>query len=308
MSPSTLITGASGQDAYILISKLLGREKSVVAIGRGQNPYPQIFNSNYTYLKLTEKYFRNPKRLICKYGVETVFHLAAISSPPKCEADPKNAFEVNYHWTERLLQASERNGLKFIFASSGLIYPDSRKSGIINEETIPDPVGVYALSKNLATQLVARKRAAGSWASSAILFNHDVWWSTKHNLFSEMIDKICDFILSGTIIEFQNAYDIRNWSNAEGIMNALISLSDLDVPSDFIFGSDESYSIYEVVIGILMELGYENVSIFSKTKLPNRVSFVDNSLSKRVFGEYLPDNIIDIGVRAVRSRLGDLND
>jgi nucleoside-diphosphate-sugar epimerase len=305
LSPSTLVTGASGQDAGIIIHKLLERKKSVVAVGRGENPLSAISNSNFTYIRLTEKNFKNPKRLLRKYEVETVFHLAAISSPSKCEADPKSALEVNYNWTVRLLRASERNNSKFIFASSGLIYPDSRNSGIINEGTIPDPVGVYALSKNLATQLVAEQRASGSWSSSAILFNHDVWWGANLNLFNEMIDKICDFILSERNIEFYNAYDIRNWSNAEGIMDALIRLSELEVPSDYILGSDESFSIFEVVIGILEDLGYENVRIFSKIKSPNRVSFVDNSFSKRILGDYLIDNIIDVGVKAVRSRLGD---
>jgi nucleoside-diphosphate-sugar epimerase len=304
LSPSTLVTGASGQDAGIIIYKLLGHDKSVVAVGRGENPLPAISNSNFTYVRLTEKYFKNPKSLLRKYGVETVFHLAAISSPSKCEADPKSALEVNYNWTGRLLEASERNNSKFIFASSGLIYPDSRNSGIINEETIPDPVGVYALSKNLATQLVAKQRTAGSWSCSAILFNHEAWWGPNLNLFDEMIDKICDFILSETNIEFYNAYDIRNWSNAEGIMDALVRLSELEVPSDYILGSDESFSILEVVVGILEELGYENVRISSKIKSPNRVSFVDNSFSKRILGEYLIDNIIDVGVRAVRFRLG----
>ena len=305
MSPSTLITGASGQDAGIMIHKLLGREKSVVAIGRDENPLPRLLNSNFTYIRLTEKYFKNPRSLLRKYGVETVFHLAAISSPSKCEADPENAFEVNYNWTDRLLRASEKNNSKFIFASSGLIYPDSRNSGMINEETIPDPVGVYALSKHLATQLVAKQRASGGWASSAILFNHDAWWTPNPNLFGEMIDKICDFILSGTKIEFYNAYDIRNWSNAEGIMDALVSLSELDVPSDYILGSDVSYSILEVVVGILEELGYANVPVSSKIESPNRVSFVDTSLSKMILGDYLLNNIIDVGVKAVRSRLGD---
>lgn len=88
-------------------------------------------------------------------GAEVVFHLAAISSLPECQADPARAFQVNVVGTARVLEACRATKVRrVIFASTSAVYENSFLPDSGYEEsatTMPDLV--YAQTKLAAERL-----------------------------------------------------------------------------------------------------------------------------------------------------------
>lgn len=57
------------------------------------------------------------------YGLDAVIHLAALSHPRDCDADPKRAFDVNVNGTHQVLKMAMKGGArKVVFASSAHVY------------------------------------------------------------------------------------------------------------------------------------------------------------------------------------------
>ena len=81
------------------------------------------------------------------WGIDYVFHLAAIASVPQSVDQPVETHEVNVTGTFRLLQASREVGVKrLIFTSSCSIYGETERFPS-KETDLPQPESPYAASK-----------------------------------------------------------------------------------------------------------------------------------------------------------------
>lgn len=88
-------------------------------------------------------------------GAEVVFHLAAISSLPECQADPARAFQVNVVGTARVLEACRTAKVRrVVFASTSAVYENTnmRDSGYVETDLV-DPDLVYSQTKLAAERL-----------------------------------------------------------------------------------------------------------------------------------------------------------
>ena len=87
-------------------------------------------------------------------GVDAVLHLAALMS---WHPDDENAlFEINVQGTFNLLRAASRAGIaRFVFASSGEVYPELNYAYLPIDEAHPTrPTSVYGLTKLLGEEMV----------------------------------------------------------------------------------------------------------------------------------------------------------
>lgn len=81
------------------------------------------------------------------YGIDYVFHLAAIPSVPRSIQDPLTTNEVNVTGTLNVLIAARNNKVKkVIFASSSSVYGDNPTLPK-TEDMVPDSRSPYALTK-----------------------------------------------------------------------------------------------------------------------------------------------------------------
>ena len=88
---------------------------------------------------------------LCK-GTDYVFHHAAIASVPKSIVDPQTTNEVGVNGTlVTLLAARDGGARKVVFASSAAVYGNRAKVPI-EEESLPDPLSPYALTKIVGEQ------------------------------------------------------------------------------------------------------------------------------------------------------------
>ena len=97
----------------------------------------------------------------CLEDIDVVIHLAAIVGDKPCEAAPKSAYDINFSGTQILAEIAKKKKIKkFIFASTCSNYGVSDSDKFASEESILNPVSLYAETKidsenflkNLATE------------------------------------------------------------------------------------------------------------------------------------------------------------
>ena len=148
MNPDTiLITGASGFVGRLLAQAEIEKGSKVIGIHDPAESPDLSFNSYPIDLRSSQAL----KEFISGIGVlEEVYHLAAISSVRMCQENPSLCFDVNVTGTLNLLDASSKLKAKprLLFTSSCEVYGRVNPADLpIGEDTKPDPINVYGLSK-----------------------------------------------------------------------------------------------------------------------------------------------------------------
>lgn len=127
-----LITGASGFVGSWLAESLVDQGAHVVNLLSHWEPRGRFVHSGLVHrvenvIGSVEDYSAL-ERLLAQHGIDTVFHLAAISLEGLAFQSPRTAFEVNIRGTYNLLEACRKNAdtvKRVIVASSDKAYGDS---------------------------------------------------------------------------------------------------------------------------------------------------------------------------------------
>ncbi|MDO9399725.1 MAG: sugar nucleotide-binding protein [bacterium] len=99
-------------------------------------------------LNSIKKYFKKNK-------VETIIHLAAITSIPFCEENKKKAYDINVNGTRNLIKEALNAEVKhFIYVSTACVFPGNNDNIMEDEDSIPYPKHFYGLTKLLAEEIV----------------------------------------------------------------------------------------------------------------------------------------------------------
>ena len=95
---------------------------------------------------------------IRRFSVKTIVHGAAITAIGELEREaPHQAVMVNVGGTATVLEAARLEGVRrFIYLSSATIYGSGDPGTPLHEETILKPIGIYAITKHAAEQIVLR--------------------------------------------------------------------------------------------------------------------------------------------------------
>lgn len=152
-----IITGGAGfiashvTDAYIKAGhKVVIIDNLSKGFKKNLNPRAKFHKADITNLALMESIFKKEKP-------EIVNHLAAIAEVVLSVRDPIPTLTTNVLGTANLLLAFGHHGRgkrKFIYSSTGgAMYGDPKKVPV-NENTAPDPLSPYGLSKLLAEETI----------------------------------------------------------------------------------------------------------------------------------------------------------
>lgn len=144
-----LVTGSSGRIGSYLVEKLLELGHSIT--GFDITP-PSISDSRFRYIQGS----LNEATAITEASkdAEAVIHLGALMSWDDKEA--KTVFDINVNGTMNLLEAVSRQKLhRFIFASSGEVYPENSPEYLpVDENHVTNPTTYYGMTKHLGEQMV----------------------------------------------------------------------------------------------------------------------------------------------------------
>jgi nucleoside-diphosphate-sugar epimerase len=142
-----LVTGSVGQigsELTIELRKIYGNE-NVVAGGRRTKPSKELLESGpFEIADCTNK--NEIEKIIKKYNIDTIFHLAAILSAV-AEDKPQLAWNVNINGLYNILElARENNCAVFTPSSIGAFGPTTPKNNT-PQDTIQRPNTMYGVTK-----------------------------------------------------------------------------------------------------------------------------------------------------------------
>lgn len=167
MAMRVLVTGASGRIGRRVAGALLERGDSVVGLDRvasglGHERYREVVGA-FEDDAAVGRAIR---------GCEAVLHLGAFMSWVR--ADIARVHAANTDGTFVLLQAAVRERVgRFVFASSGEVYPETRPVRVPLDESHPlKPESVYGLTKLIGEEMVEFHRRVHGLATVILRFSH----------------------------------------------------------------------------------------------------------------------------------------
>lgn len=162
-----LITGSSGRIGRSVVEVLLERDYQVVGFDVQPSSIAQA-----EFTSITRDFSDTNALARACAGVDAVLHLGALMSWKK--EDLQRIFEANVNGTLNVLAAAVENGAKkFVFASSGEVYPDRNPEYLpIDEKHPAKPTSPYGLSKLMAEKAVRFYERAHKLPSVILRFSH----------------------------------------------------------------------------------------------------------------------------------------
>ena len=159
-----LITGGAGYVGTPLAESLLECGHEVTILDNFMYGYESILHLiSHENLSVIKTDIRNEDLSYLK-DQDVIFHLAAISGYPACEANPSSAEFINYVATKRISDYLSKDQI-LIFASSTSLYGSS--GTLSNENTKVEPVSLYGVTKFKSEQHIMQRENSISlrWAT-----------------------------------------------------------------------------------------------------------------------------------------------
>lgn len=160
-----LVTGGSGFLGAVLAENLALQHE--VAFTYCNNKV-QLSRCKGMHMDITRPETIAP--VLRSFNPEVVIHAAAEPRGSICQKNPELAQRVNLFGTERLMDALPRPDMPFIFLSTDLIF-DGEKAPY-HEESIPEPISLYGISKMSAEQSVLQRGVSSIVLRAALIYGH----------------------------------------------------------------------------------------------------------------------------------------
>lgn len=151
-----VVTGANGLVGSRLAAQLLEQGHSVVGLGRGPKRLPAAVE--YRSVELTRE--TEVAEALAAAKPEVIVHTASMTNVDDCERNPLQAYAANGDASAFVALGARKAGAHLIHVSTDYVFDGD--AGPYSEEDIPNPRGIYALSKYAGE--IAVRSLASSWA------------------------------------------------------------------------------------------------------------------------------------------------
>jgi len=151
-----LVTGGAGYIGSHIIELLVKKKTNrVVVVDNLSTGYKILINKKSKFFKGDINNQKLIKKLINKFNIDTIIHLAASLNVSEAEKNKKKYYKNNIRGTNNLILSCKNTTVKnIIFSSSCSIYGNIK--GFVNERKKPNPQGYYAYSKYKGEQLIKK--------------------------------------------------------------------------------------------------------------------------------------------------------
>jgi UDP-glucose 4-epimerase len=163
-----LVTGASGRIGTHVVREMVDRGHTVIGLD-ARDPTAPVPGAQYLRLRLEDLQPGQPELA----GVDTVLHLAALMS--WSTDDAAAMMHANVDGTFRLVQATalDKPLHRFVFASSGEVYPEMAPQYLPLDEHHPlRPSSYYGMTKLLGEQMLAFYEREFHLSLTVLRFSH----------------------------------------------------------------------------------------------------------------------------------------
>lgn len=259
-----LVTGALGQDGFILSYALRARGREVVGVVRpgaagGRRRVLEALGCRLVEIDLTAP--AALADLAAEAKPDSIFHLAAAHVASGSEETPavwRAMTAVNQQTTEVLAQAALKLGSALVYASSSQIWTAREAEHVVDETTPLDPSAFYGRTKVAAADMLAHKRNHhGLKASVAILFNHESAWRAP-SFVTRKISLAAARAARGdmTPLMLANIGARTDWQAASDVVDALMLMAGAAAPGDYVLASGRSHAVRDFV-----RMAFEHVGL-----------------------------------------------
>tara|TARA_Y100000768_G_scaffold261734_1_gene199471 strand:+ start:3730 stop:4731 length:1002 start_codon:yes stop_codon:yes gene_type:complete len=167
MVKNILITGGAGYIGSHIAEILLKKYKKVFLIDNLSTGHRKLINKKAKFFKLNIHNKNKIKKIIEKYKIDSIIHLAANLIIEEGQKKPKKYFRNNVLGTQKLLEACKKTEVKnFIFSSTAAIYKEGQFK--VSENSIIKPKSVYGKTK-IKSEVLIKKFAKKNKINYGIL-------------------------------------------------------------------------------------------------------------------------------------------
>ena len=162
-----LVTGSSGRVGRTAVAALVARGDEVVGLDLAASP------QDLEGFRAVTGAFDDPAAVAAACDdVDAVLHLGALMS--WLDADAARMFAANVTGTFTILEAAKRRGVsRFVFASSGEVYPEVRPRALPIDESHPtEPISLYGATKLAGEELVRNYGRRAGLPHVILRFSH----------------------------------------------------------------------------------------------------------------------------------------
>jgi GDPmannose 4,6-dehydratase len=258
---TALVTGATGQDGWYLVRRLLGEGRTVHAAVRDVERAERLFG-RHPHLNAVRRDLRDPGPLAALVGdlrPEELYNLAGESSVGASFADPRATWESNAHVVVALLDAVRKDSpaTRFYQSSSGEMFGSAPGAGVVHDESSAlNPQSPYAAAKSAAHLLCRSYRESYDLRiACGILFNHESHRRGQRFLTRKVVDHLRADPRSPLLVGNLKAQ--RDWGYApdyvEGMQLILRQTTVRSVPDvaaeyrDYVLGTGRLHAVWELI-------------------------------------------------------------
>jgi UDP-glucose 4-epimerase len=156
MNKNILVTGGAGYIGSHIIEILIKKNKNVFIIDNLTTGYKKLINKKAKFFKFDILNTKKLKRIIEKYNIDSIIHLAANLIIGEGERQPKKYYKNNVKGTQSVLNSIKKTKVKnLLFSSTAAVYKDGMYR--VTENSIVKPKSVYGKSKLRAENLIKSK-------------------------------------------------------------------------------------------------------------------------------------------------------
>ena len=261
---TAVVTGATGQDGYYLVRRLLAEGWSVHAAVRDLDGAEATLGQ-HGRLRLVRRDLRDPGPLGALVGdlrPEELYNLAGESSVGASFADPRATWESNAHVVSYLLDTIRHDspGTRFYQASSGEMFGSIPGASVVHDETAAlNPQSPYAAAKAAAHMLCRSYRESyGIRIACGILFNHESHRRGSQFLSRKVIDHVTalDREPTGPPLALGNLKARRDWGFAPDYVEGMIMIlrqasiravhDEASSYRDYVLGTGSLHTVWEL--------------------------------------------------------------
>ncbi|MFN3403179.1 MAG: NAD-dependent epimerase/dehydratase family protein [Cytophagaceae bacterium] len=249
---NVLVTGGAGYiggELVYRLSKLPEVEKIIVYDNLTRDNF-NLFISNSNRIPNNKVKFEfgdlldsRKLRKVLK-GIDFVYHLAARVATPFANIDSHIFEQVNNWGTAELVYAIEESKVsKLVYLSSTSVYGSSKKPA--EETTEPNPRTFYSISKMRGEEHVKRLMKK---LNTVILRCGNVYGYSPSIRFDSVINKFMfDANFNNRISIHGSGKQSRSFIHVTKVVDALVALTGLNVPSDVYNLTDKNLEILDLV-------------------------------------------------------------
>jgi len=270
-----LITGGAGFLGSHLSRRLINEGHAVISIddlsyGFMENIADLLPLEDFVFIKknITEL---KENDIDYFYGVDTVFHMAAISALHTCEDNPAWCVDVNTKGTVIVLELARKAGVdKFFFSGTSAVYErtppeiiEANNGSLIEDSDRFHPCSMYAIAKESSEKFVRY-----FYPQNHVIYRYHNVFGPGMNLKRDLPPLIGNFLKgiqkNNSVIIFGDGTKKRDYIFYEDVMD--FHLKGLDIFSEikggtYNIGTGNSFSVLEILDIVTQLMNTNNVKI-----------------------------------------------